>query len=295
MPGSPPPPWDRLVRGTAGRVSEHACSAARANAASGPAECSPDEATLANAGGPPRRRPDRARSWVRPGPGAPAREGERARMPGAGAFRSRNHPRRARRHRQAQPGPAGRRFGPAGSLRQPGRHAEDQEVLGRGEVWVERGPFDQRPDAGDDRGSRTRWLAQEARLARGRPEEAEQQPDRGRLARAVRAKEAEDAAGGHHEVDGVHGPDRPEGPRETARLDRRFQSAPLPKARWRRVDRRRRAPAQSTRRLRLPPPLRRPPRPDARHRAAGRAPSGAGSGRGSSAPSRPASGTTSRG
>src|SRR5450756_184124 len=123
---------------------------------------------------------------------------------------------------------------PQGSLRQPGRHAEDQEVLGRGEVWVERGPFDQRPDAGDDRGSRTRWLAQEARLARGRPEEAEQQPDRGRLARAVRAKEAEDAAGGHREVDGVHGPDRPEGPRETARLDRRFQSAPLPKARWRR-------------------------------------------------------------
>src|SRR5450759_4981372 len=133
----------------------------------GPAECSPDEAALANAGGPPRRRPDRARSWVRPGPGAPAREGERARMPGAAAFRSRNRPRRARRHRQARPGPAGPAPDPPGSLRQPGRHAEDQEVLGRGEAWVECGRFDQRPDAVDDRGSWTSWLAQEARLARG--------------------------------------------------------------------------------------------------------------------------------
>jgi long-chain acyl-CoA synthetase len=48
MPGSPPPPWDHLVRGAAGRVSAHTCSAARAYAATGQAECSPVGAPLAN-------------------------------------------------------------------------------------------------------------------------------------------------------------------------------------------------------------------------------------------------------
>ena len=139
MPGSPPPPWDRLARGTAGRVSAHACSAARLIAASEPWECSPGDVTLANRGA--------ARAEPAARPLAACAPGERMNRP---AVRRRNPRRRVteewrcRGHSghpahgrcsgssQARPRAArlsgttlaarpGRRHGPGGGWRDPAR------------------------------------------------------------------------------------------------------------------------------------------------------------------------------
>jgi hypothetical protein len=71
---------------------------------------------------------------------------------------------------------------------------------------VEGRPLDQRADARQHlAGGRGHRGTEQPVGAGGRPDEAEQQPDRGGLAGAVRAQEAVDRAVGHGEVDGVDG------------------------------------------------------------------------------------------
>src|SRR5262249_55408177 len=83
---------------------------------------------------------------------------------------------------------------------------EEPEVASPTQVRVEAWALDeardavQRPRAVDER-----VTPEESRRALGRADEAEQDPERGRLARAVRAEVAEDVAGPDDEIDVVDG------------------------------------------------------------------------------------------
>ncbi len=74
------------------------------------------------------------------------------------------------------------------------------------EVGRERRPLDERADAGQHRVDVPRHVgAEHARVARARRDEAEQHPDRGGLARAVRPEEPEHGAARHRQVEAVDG------------------------------------------------------------------------------------------
>src|SRR5450830_859150 len=113
--------------------------------------------------------------------------------------------------------------------RGPGVHCavgrvQPAQVVQRGQVRVERGPLDDGPHPGQHLGSLPRLRpAEQGVVPGGRPDQAEQQPDRCGLARAVRAEEPVHRAGGHRQVDGVHrhlaGPE-PFG--QSARADRKI-------------------------------------------------------------------------
>ena len=92
------------------------------------------------------------------------------------------------------------------------RHrVEEREVAPSRQVRVRRRPLDQRADLRQHppRGPR-HLLAEQLDPSRGGQDQAEQHPDRRRLAGAVGAEEAVDVALADVEVDLVHGRDRPE-------------------------------------------------------------------------------------
>ncbi len=98
---------------------------------------------------------------------------------------------------------------PAAAARRP-HGVEQLEVRPPAQVRVRRGALDQRADLREHRRGRARHrLAEHLGLAGGGEHQAEQHPDRRRLARAVGAEEAVDVAGAHVEVDAVDGQHRP--------------------------------------------------------------------------------------
>ncbi len=106
---------------------------------------------------------------------------------------------------------------------------EPVQVRRTGEVRREGRPLDERADAGQHRVDVTGHVgAEHAGTARGRRDEAEEHPDRGRLARAVRPEESEHRALRHHEVEAVDGELGTETLREAVRLDRQVGHARLP-------------------------------------------------------------------
>ena len=96
---------------------------------------------------------------------------------------------------------------------------EPAQVLPPGDVGVERRALDERADAGQDATPpRAAWRWPEhLDLAGVGRDQAEQHPDRRRLARPVRAEEAVDRAAGHDEVDRVDGDLRAEAPGQPGR------------------------------------------------------------------------------
>ena len=102
--------------------------------------------------------------------------------------------------------------GPAGLVEPALGRAEDVEALPTGEPRPER---DVAGDIGEPfverRGLAPRVTAEELDVAAAGADEAEDDPDRRRLARSVGAEEAVDLSGGHLEVEPVEGADRSEG------------------------------------------------------------------------------------
>ena len=97
---------------------------------------------------------------------------------------------------------------------------EALQVRGARQVRGEARALHEGADGGEDLGQGVRHRPPEQLHAAGRRvDEAEQHPDRRRLARSVRAEEAEDAAGGHRQVHGVDGGSRAEPLGERGRLD----------------------------------------------------------------------------
>ena len=102
--------------------------------------------------------------------------------------------------------------GPSSLVEPAVGRAEDVEALPAGEPRPER---DVAGDIGEPfverRGLAPRVTAEELDVAAAGADQAEDDPDRRRLARSVGAEEAVDLSGGHLEVEPVEGADRPEG------------------------------------------------------------------------------------
>src|SRR5689334_13244130 len=97
----------------------------------------------------------------------------------------------------------------------------EPDVLADGEILVERELLTHVADAAlDPLALGVDIVAGDARRSRRRREEAGEYPDRGRLAGAVGAKEAEHLAGGDVEGDVIDGGEVAKATRELARFDR---------------------------------------------------------------------------
>ena len=106
------------------------------------------------------------------------------------------------------------------------RGGDDLQVLAAGQVWVEARLLDDRADAGERLAALRRLRqAEQADLAGGRLRQPEQRADHRRLARAVRAEEAECDAGADDEVDTVDRGPVAEALRQRPGLDHRFHVA----------------------------------------------------------------------
>ena len=80
------------------------------------------------------------------------------------------------------------------------------EIAAAGEEGIEVAAVDQRADPAKDRGIGAQVLAEQPRLARGRSDQADQHPDRRRLAGAVGPEEAVDLSRTDREGDVAHRP-----------------------------------------------------------------------------------------